>query len=144
MSHRKKQIESALKRTIANVLDRRLQDPRVSGLVSITRIELSPDRRAASVYVSVMPDRFEKRTLHGLNAAAGHIQSKAAGAMSLRAMPSLQFRLDSSLKRESHVLGAIKEAVAEDRRVAEQRDAGEAAPGASSTGEQGGPEEVPT
>ena len=121
MSHRKEQVESALKRAIAAVLDRHLHDPRIAGLVSITRIELSDDRHQAAVHVSVMPEQFERRTLHGLNAAAGYIQSKVARAVRMRIMPGLVFRLDSSIKKEAQVLNVIQEAMAEDRLAAEQR-----------------------
>ena len=120
MSHRKAQIEATLKRVIAQIMARQLQDPRIAGLVSITGVELSPDRREATVSVSVLPAQYESRSVHGLNAAAGYIQSKVARAVRQRTMPSLRFVADASLKQEAQVLDAIRQAVAEDRRADER------------------------
>ena len=145
MSHRKEQIGSSLKRAIANVLQRQLQDPRVSGLVSITKVDVAPDQRRAHIYVSVMPERFESRTVRGLNAAVGFIQSKVASAVRLRSMPDLEFHLDSSLKNEAQTLEAIRGAVDKDRLVAERRDAAQVVPDdIESSGGQDGSEEDQT
>lgn len=145
MSHRKEQIGSALKRAIVNVLQRQLQDPRVQGLVSITKVDVAPDQRRAHIYVSVMPERFESRTVRGLNAAVGYIQSKVANAVRLRSMPDLEFHLDSSLKKEAKVLDAIRDAVDEDRLVAARRGDAQVVPDdTASSGGQDGSEEDQT
>ena len=145
MSHRKEQIGSALKRAIVNVLQRQLQDPRVQGLVSIMKVDVAPDQRRAHIYVSVMPERFESRTVRGLNAAVGYIQSKVANAVRLRSMPDLEFHLDSSLKKEAKVLDAIRDAVDEDRLVAARRGDAQVVPDdTASSGGQDGSEEDQT
>ena len=105
------------------MLQRQLQDPRVRGLVSITKVDLNLQQRVAHVYVSVMPERFESRTVRGLNSAVGFIQSKVANAVRLRSMPDLEFHLDSSLKKEAQTLEAIRDAVDKDRLAAERREA---------------------
>jgi len=145
MSHRKEQIGSSLKRAIVNVLQRQLQDPRVKGLVSITKVDVTPDQRRAHIYVSVMPERFESRTVRGLNAAVGFIQSKVAKAVSLRSMPDLEFHLDSSLKKEAQVFDAIRNAVSEDKLVAQRRGDAQVVPDDTvSSGGQDGSEEDQT
>jgi len=109
MSHRKQQIESLLKRAVASVLQKGLADPRIKGLVSVTKVEVSVDLRHAAVYVSVTPVDYESRTLHGLRDATRHIQKKVNKAVALRIVPHLEFRIDQSLKREAEVLAAINE-----------------------------------
>lgn len=122
MLHRKEQTETALKRAIAQVMERDLNDPRIRGMISITSIELTTDRRQATVEVSVIPERAESLSLHGLNAAAGFIQAKVSRLVRLRTMPSLRFQVDPSLKKEAVVLEVIRQALADDERAAARHD----------------------
>jgi ribosome-binding factor A len=112
MSHHQDQVESTLKRTIAKVLGHQLADPRIKGMVSVTGISVSPDQKRATVLVSVMPDKYEARSIAGLNAASGHIQSKARKMIRMRTMPALVFKLDASLKKQAQVFQAINDAMA--------------------------------
>jgi ribosome-binding factor A len=109
MSRRKEQVESTLMRTIAQVLQRQISDPRIVGLVSITRVKVSPDMKEAYVYVSVMPQKYESKTLHGLRHATGHIHGLVCKLVALRQVPRLDFRLDESLKKQAAVELAIRD-----------------------------------
>ena len=111
MSKRVAQIESTLQRAIAQVLQRDLADPRVIGLVSITRVHVSPDLHQAEVYVSVLPDKHGRRVHQALQHAAKHIQSLVRKRVAMRQVPHLDFRLDESLKKQSEIHGAIREAL---------------------------------
>jgi ribosome-binding factor A len=107
MSHRKEQVESTLQRAVSEVLMRRISDPRIEGMVSVTRVRVSDDFKNADVYVSVLPDKYEKRTLAGLRAAAGHIYGHVMKAMAIRTVPRLDFQLDTELKKEEAIFDAI-------------------------------------
>ncbi len=107
MSHRKEQVESTLQRALSEVLMRRISDPRIEGLVSVTRLKVSDDYKVADVYVSVLPDKYEKRTLAGLRAAASHIHGHMVKAVSMRAVPKLLFQIDDAHKKEEAVYDAI-------------------------------------
>lgn len=108
MSRRIPQIESTLKRAISQVLHRQMSDPRIAGLVSITQIKVSPDMREAFVYVSVLPEKYEKKTISGLRHATRHIHALTSKLVALRTVPHLDFRLDESLKRQAAVHEAIQ------------------------------------
>lgn len=109
MSIRQRQVESVLKRAISEVLGRRLADPRIRGMVSITHIEVRPDLREAVVYVSVLPQEYSRRTLHGLTDASGRIYQLIRKSITARTMPHLRFELDESIKKEAAVFDAIRE-----------------------------------
>ena len=108
MSHRKQQIESTLKRVVSKVISRGLSDPRIAGLVSVTTVDMSPDCHQATVYVSVIPQAYESRTVHGLNHAAGYIQSVVRKEVVMRSAPHLRFKIDGSLKKQAAVFDAIE------------------------------------
>lgn len=106
-SQRQKQIESLLQRAVASVLQRGLADPRIKGLVSVTRVDVSTDFRHASVYVSITPEEYESRTIHGLKDATMHIQHQVNKAVALRIVPHLAFKIDQDLKKQAEIFAAI-------------------------------------
>lgn len=107
MSIRDKQVCSLLRHAVQDVLQRGLSDPRIRGLVSVTSIDLSPDRRNATVNVSIMPAEYESLTIHGLKSAASHIQHLAANKVRMRRFPKLTFKRDQTIKRSGEILAAI-------------------------------------
>lgn len=110
MTKRVEQVESVIKRALAQTLSRDISDPRIEGLVSITDVDISPDLREARIGVSVLPDKYEKRTLAGLRAAAGHIHGRLKKRVDMRIVPHLNFVLDRQLKKQAEVLDALRHA----------------------------------
>jgi ribosome-binding factor A len=108
MSQRLEQIASVIQIAVQRVISRGLNDPRVRGLISITKVEVAPDLADARVYVSVLPAENAELTMHGLRSAAGHIQAEIAGEVAARRLPRLSFRLDDSLKKQAEIDQAIR------------------------------------
>ena len=121
MSYRKQQVESTLKRAISQVLMRRLSDPRITGMVSITRVEISSDQHNANVFISVLPEKSQQRSLHGLRHAAGHIHILVRSIVAMRTVPRLHFQLDESLKKQAQIFEAIDRGIHQDQTIAQQR-----------------------
>jgi ribosome-binding factor A len=121
VSFRKQQVESTLKRAISTVLATRIADPRIEGMVTVTKVDVSPDMHQAQVFVSVLPESHEKTTLAGLRSASGHINGLIRKSITMKVMPRLEFRLDESIKKEAAVLDAIRRGrELEDKRAAER------------------------
>jgi len=75
-----------------------LKDPRI-GFVTLTGVETSADLRHARVFVSVLgSDRIRQRTLEGLAAAHGVLQSRLARELRLKRTPTLAFEYDPSVE----------------------------------------------
>ena len=115
MTHRIEQVESTLRKALAQVLQRSISDPRIRGMVSIMDVDVSPDMKQAKVAVSVLPEEYAKRTLAGLKAANRHIQGEVKKLVALRIVPHLRFELDDSLKQADQVFQAIDEAKAREQ-----------------------------
>lgn len=122
MSRHRDQVASVLARAVQGVLSRGLNDPRVRGLASVTRVDVSPDFANAVILVSVMPEEHASRTVHGLRHAAPHIRSEVGKRVRMRRVPHLTFKLDESLKRESRILAAIDSALRSDEERRHGRD----------------------
>ena len=86
-----------------------LKDPRIQG-VTVTRVEMTPDMRQARVYVSVMGDETRQRlTLHGLQSAAGYLQSKVAQRIDTRYTPRIEFLVDDGVKKSIEIARILRE-----------------------------------
>jgi ribosome-binding factor A len=109
VSHRPERVASTIQRALQEALSRGLADPRATGLITITRVEIPPDLKTASVWFSVYPEDRQQLVLHALKHAASHLRHRISDAIALRQTPELHFKLDLSAKREAAVLRALAE-----------------------------------
>ncbi len=90
------------------VLIPRLKDPRIQGLVSVTRVDTTRDMRFAKVYVSVLSNTVEpKEVIKGLKSAAGFLRRETAATLTLRMAPQFLFELDTSIEVGAHILTVL-------------------------------------
>ena len=105
-------VGELVRQVIAEALAREVRDPRI-GLVTLTRVETSPDLSHARVFVAVSGDRAEaERALSGLQSAAGFLRNKVARALSTRITPELHFELDRGAEHAARIntlLAELKE-----------------------------------
>jgi ribosome-binding factor A len=114
-------LGSTIQRELAAMILRDLQDPRLTGLPSITRVKVSPDLSVADVYVTIMgTPGHQEAALNALKHSAGMMRTKLTKVLSLRVAPFIKFHLDEGLKKELAVLDAIRKATEEDRERAGQ------------------------
>ena len=62
MNHRAQQVVSLIRRAVQVVIGRGLHDPRVRGLISVTKVVMDDDLSQATVYVSVLPQEHAALT----------------------------------------------------------------------------------
>ncbi len=102
MSHsRMLRVADLIHSELANMLMRDVKDPRVRHVV-ITRVEMSPDLKAAKVYFSCYGENQGnseemEEGFRGLERASGFLQKKLAERLELKSTPRLKFFTDHSL-----------------------------------------------
>lgn len=107
MTRRTEKINAAIQTDISDII-RRLKDPRLQNLISVTEVIISGDLKHARVFISVLGSEEEKReSLKGLSSAAGFIRKELAERLTLRYVPELLFERDDSIEHGSHVLDII-------------------------------------
>ncbi len=94
---------------------RTVKDPRVSGLISIVRAEVTRDMSYATVYISSM-DGIEaaKNAVKGLTSAAGYMRRELGAALKLRHVPELRFVADDSIAYSSKIAQTLRDLQTED------------------------------
>ena len=111
-SRRIAKVAEALRETISMTVLFGIKDPRVQN-VTVLRTEVSPDLKAARVFVSVMGDeKAQSLAMHGLRSARGYIQSQIAEKLELRYTPILSFVLDPGVKVSIETASIIRQALA--------------------------------
>lgn len=113
MSHRPEQMASEIRSAVQQLLDRGLSDPRITGMITITGVRVTPDHRTAFLSVSILPATAQTLTMHGLKSAAPHLRRQAGDIVRTRQIPELIFRLDETLKKQAEVLKSINQAAAD-------------------------------
>lgn len=106
-SNRIGRINEEIQRELADLL-RELKDPRVQKtMLSITRVETTPDLRYAKVYVSLLDKEYTKETLAGLKSSAGYLRRELGRSLQLRHTPELQWVADDSITHGAHILDIL-------------------------------------
>ena len=108
MTRRTQRVNELLRQEISLVLQHRLRDPRLSPLISVTRVDTAEDLRNAKVYVSVLGSKAKKSdALDGLSSAAGYLRKELGDVLPLKHVPSLAFVLDESIERGDAILEVL-------------------------------------
>lgn len=116
--HRQEKLGELIAAELSELICTRVKDPRV-GFASITRVEVSGDLRHAKVHVSVMgtPEEQEE-TMKGLRNANGFLRHELATRLTIRYMPELVFKLDTSIEEGARMLDLIRKVQLEDQEMA--------------------------
>jgi ribosome-binding factor A len=103
-------LNEQLRADLADLIVREVKDPRLSGLVTVTNVDLSPDLRHAKVFVSVLgTDDDRKHSLAALRSASGFLRSQIAHRLTTKRAPDLQFVSDVSIERGERIMQIIRQ-----------------------------------
>ncbi|MBM3260387.1 MAG: 30S ribosome-binding factor RbfA [Candidatus Sericytochromatia bacterium] len=101
---RSDRMAEAIRRLVAEMLQFRIKDQRIVGMVSVTDVEVSGDLRHAKVFVSVFGDEEqESLTLEGLRSASGMMRGEIGRELQLRHAPDLSFRIDRTARHAAQL-----------------------------------------
>ena len=102
-------INEELKKEISNIINYELNNPNVTGLISVTKAKITPDLKYAKVYVSILNSKNIKETLAGLKTSSGYRRTEIAKRINLRITPELIFELDDSIEYGAKIDSILKD-----------------------------------
>ena len=131
-SPRVRKIADRIQVIVAEMLERRIKDPRL-GFVTITDVRLTGDTQQATIFYTVFGEQAEMAaSAAALESAKGLIRSEVGKQLGLRHVPSLEFIHDALPENARHLDELLAKARASDEQVAATRAdaayAGEADP----------------
>ena len=105
--YRRGRINDAVAQELAIAL-REVREPKVvDNFISITRAEVAPDLRVATIYFSCIGD--DKEALIGLKKVTGMLRHHLAVSLNLRITPELLFKKDGSIEHGAHIARLLEE-----------------------------------
>ncbi len=108
--YRKERVASLIHEIVGEAIQRRINDPRVSPMTTVTRVTISGDLTIATVYFSILDEpAVERRTITALRHAGGFIQRMVAKGLDIRQCPELRFEVDEQLKKVKHTMRLLDE-----------------------------------
>ena len=106
-SNRINRINEEIQKELSSLI-RNLKDPRIQDtMISITRVETTPDLRYTKVYVSFLQEDRAAGALKGLQSAAGYLRRELGSALNLRYTPQIMWALDDSITYGAKMLALI-------------------------------------
>lgn len=104
-------IDEELKKEISNIINYELKNPKITGLISVTRAKITPDLKYAKVYVSILNSKNTADTLANLKKSSGFIRTEIAKRINLRITPEIIFVLDDSMEYGAKIDQILKEII---------------------------------
>jgi ribosome-binding factor A len=121
------QVAATIQRELQNRLARGLNDPRIKGLITITKVEMTEDLSIAKIYVTVMPEEHENITMHGIRAATKKLRRDVADRIRIKDMPRFEFIVDRGLREQQKIMELLNRDRVE-REAREQSQTADPAP----------------
>lgn len=108
-SNRIMRISEEVKKEVSEIIQNGLKDPRISGMISVTKVSVTNDLRYAKVYVSVLGnDEDRKHVIEGLKNAAGYIRKEVGQRINMRYTPEMLFEIDDSIEYGIKISNILK------------------------------------
>ncbi len=100
---RSDKVADLIHKEVSDLFVKTVKDPRI-GLITITRVAVTPDCRLARIYFSVPGSMEEReRSIQGLGSAKGYIRRELARRLNLRYTPEILFQFDPSIEYAIHI-----------------------------------------
>lgn len=119
MNQRLQRLADQIQRELAVLIRDEINDPRLTGLVTISNVKISPDLGYSDIYVTVMETErddamakdFHEESLQVLNKASGFLRTELSHILRTRTTPRLRFHYDEVTANTNYMLNLISKAV---------------------------------
>lgn len=113
MNNRVNKLNAEFKRYIAEILSKKVKDPRITEMFTVLEVDCDRELSHAKVYVSVFSTDYEKaaQTFTGITESAGYVRKEISKLMHIRKVPEFEFVLDTSMsygQKIDKILNEIK------------------------------------
>jgi ribosome-binding factor A len=112
MNNRLGRIEEEVKRELSDIINNDLKDPRIKGLISITKVSVSRDLKHSKVYISILGKENESGdVLKALKSGRGYIRREVSHRLNLRSTPEFEFIHDHSIEQGTYISELIEKTI---------------------------------
>ncbi len=120
---RQGKVARVIRDAVSDAVTNHLNDPRIEGFISVTRVEVAADLRVADVYISIFgtDEAAQNRTFEAITHARSRVQSLLGDRLRSKFCPVLRLHRDETFKKTQQTMKLIDEAASEfkDKNTAE-------------------------
>jgi ribosome-binding factor A len=111
MSRRTEKVGDLVQTVLADLIRRRVKHPALQDvMLSITRVEVSPDLAHAKVHVSVLgDDALRAAAIEGLEHSEPFLHRELAHQVHLRRVPRLHFEIDRTMEEADRLTALMRD-----------------------------------
>ena len=102
-------IEEEIKKIVSVLIDRGLKDPRLTGLISVTKVSVTKDLKYCKIYVSMLGTKDTSEAMDALSSAAGFVRKEIGSKIRMHSTPEVKFELDDSMEYGAHIQNIIND-----------------------------------
>lgn len=114
MSRRTDRVNDLIREELSTLIREELRDPRLRGLLTITRVDVSPDLRQARAHISVLGSEEDRiSTMEALQSARQFLRHELGKKVVLRYTPNLRFVSDTSMEEAQELTDLMRQTAAE-------------------------------
>lgn len=95
---RTERIEEEIKKVASRVILQELKDPRLTGLISVTKVSVTKDLKYCKIFVSMIGSKDEKEVMDALKSGAGLIRREIGSNIRMHSTPEVKFEFDDSME----------------------------------------------
>ena len=109
-SQRQYRVGELIRKTLVEVFEKvEIRDPDLANVsITISEVSISPDLKAATVYVMPLGGDGQDNVLSGLRRASSFLRSKIAKIIQLRSVPRLDFKIDTAFDNSNNLNKVFK------------------------------------
>ena len=108
-NNRLNRIDEEYRKELSQIIGYELKNPNITGIISVTKVKVTPDLKYAKVYISILNSKNTKETMEGLKKSSGFIRTELAKRINLRNTPELTFVLDDSIEYGAKIDSILKD-----------------------------------
>lgn len=91
-------IEEEIKKISSTIIDRELKDPRLTGLISVTKVSVTKDLKYCKIFVSMLGVEDKNGAMDALKSAAGYVRREIGNNIRMHSTPEVKFEFDDSIE----------------------------------------------
>lgn len=106
---RTERIEEEIKKVASKAISQELKDPRLTGLISITKVSVTKDLKYCKIFVSMLGTNDIDEAMSALKSGSGIVRREIGNNIRMHSTPEVIFEFDNSIEYGAHIQNVINE-----------------------------------
>jgi ribosome-binding factor A len=116
VNYRNGRINEEIKKEVSNTIQNKIKDPRLSAMVSVTKVDTTKDLSYTKIYVSIFGNEITKKeTIQALKSSTGLMRKEIGAHVKLRHVPQVIIEVDETIERAIHLEGIFHQIKAKEK-----------------------------